>query len=92
MQDVADALSAYAADSERARQLTINLRTAQDTAALSNDRYRAGVTTFLDVLQAQGAVTQAEDQLLSARSAQLADLTNLFTALGGGWGPDTPAA
>jgi multidrug efflux system outer membrane protein len=85
LREVEDALSAYAADREREARLDDDLRTSQDTAALAEARYKAGLTTFLDVLQAEAGVTQAQDQLASARSARLTDLVTLYTALGGGW-------
>ncbi|MBS0334057.1 MAG: efflux transporter outer membrane subunit, partial [Proteobacteria bacterium] len=85
LKDVEDALVSYGADRERQARLAEDLKTSQDTAALADARYRAGLTTFIDVLQAQGAATQANDQLLQARGALLGDLVSLYTALGGGW-------
>jgi NodT family efflux transporter outer membrane factor (OMF) lipoprotein len=85
LQEVEDALSARAADSQQLAALTADLKTAQDSAALADARYKSGLTPFIDVLQAQGAVTQASDQLLSAQAAVVGDAVSLFTALGGGW-------
>jgi outer membrane protein, multidrug efflux system len=85
LQDVEDALSAYAADRERQTRYAEDLKTSQDSAALADARYKAGLTPFIDVLQAQGAITQANDQLLQAQGAVLGDAASLFTALGGGW-------
>ena len=87
LQEVEDALVAYAADGRREAALTEELRTARDTATLARARYQAGLTPFLDVLEAEAAVNQAGDQLVSARSAQAGDTVTLFTALGGGWTP-----
>ncbi|HZZ67415.1 MAG TPA: efflux transporter outer membrane subunit [Phenylobacterium sp.] len=87
LQEVEDALSARAADSQQEASLAQDLKTAQDTATLADARYKAGLTPFIDVLQAQGAVTQASDQLLSAQAAVVGDAVSLFTALGGGWTP-----
>lgn len=87
LQEVEDALVAYAADGRREAALAEELRTARDTAALARARYRAGLTPFLDVLEAEAAVNQAGDQLVSARSAKAGDTVALFTALGGGWTP-----
>jgi NodT family efflux transporter outer membrane factor (OMF) lipoprotein len=87
LQEVEDALSARAADSQQEASLAQDLKTAQDTASLADARYKAGLTPFIDVLQAQGAVTQAGDQLLSAQAAVVGDAVSLFTALGGGWTP-----
>ncbi|THD58152.1 efflux transporter outer membrane subunit [Phenylobacterium sp.] len=87
LQDVEDALTAYTADRERQTRYAEDLKTSQDSAALADARYRAGLTPFIDVLQAQGSVTQANDQLLQAQGAVIGDLVSLYTALGGGWSP-----
>jgi multidrug efflux system outer membrane protein len=85
LKDVEDALVGYSADRERQTRLAADLKTSQDTAALADARYKAGLTPFIDVLQAQGSVTQANDQLLQAQAAVLGDAVALYTALGGGW-------
>jgi NodT family efflux transporter outer membrane factor (OMF) lipoprotein len=85
LQDVEDALVGYAADRERQTRLAEDLKTSQDTATLADARYKAGLTPFIDVLQAQGSVTQANDQLLQAQGAVIGDLVSLYAALGGGW-------
>jgi multidrug efflux system outer membrane protein len=87
LQDVEDALTAYAADHERQTRYAEDLKTSQDSATLADARYRAGLTPFIDVLQAQGSITQANDQLLQAQGAVIGDLVSLYTALGGGWSP-----
>jgi NodT family efflux transporter outer membrane factor (OMF) lipoprotein len=88
LKDVEDALVGYAADRERQARLAEDLKTSQDTATLADARYRAGLTPFIDVLQAQGSITQANDQLLQAQAAVLGDAVALYAALGGGWDPD----
>jgi multidrug efflux system outer membrane protein len=88
LRDVEDALGALAADRERETRLAEDLKTSTDTAALADARYKAGLTPFIDVLQAQGAVTPANDEMLQAQAAVLGDSVALFTALGGGWDPN----
>jgi NodT family efflux transporter outer membrane factor (OMF) lipoprotein len=85
MKDVEDALSAYAADSQREARVAENLRVSRDSSTLAGRRYGVGITDFTDVLNAEGQVNSAEDQLLSARGAAIDDLVSLYTALGGGW-------
>jgi len=85
LQEVEDALSSRTSDTRQQALLAADLKTAQDSAALADARYKAGLTPFIDVLQAQGAVTQANDELLSAQAAVVGDAVTLFTALGGGW-------
>jgi multidrug efflux system outer membrane protein len=83
--DVHDALAAnrttrdaLAAQAERSQ----NLQQAYD---LSDVRYRAGYSPYLEVLDAQRQLLQAQTlQILAARDVRFA-LVDLAKALGGGW-------
>ncbi|MEO8537732.1 MAG: efflux transporter outer membrane subunit [Betaproteobacteria bacterium] len=83
--DVHDALAAdkatrdaLAAQAER----STNLKRAYD---LSDLRYKAGYSPYLEVLDAQRQLLQAQTlQILAARDVRLA-LVDLAKALGGGW-------
>jgi len=85
--DVHDALvshtgarNSYIAQEERRAQLA-------DALKLSERRYRAGYTGYLDVLVAQRELLDAERaQLIALRNQQTA-LVDLYRALGGGWAP-----
>jgi len=89
--DVHDALASHAgarnsfiAQTERRAQLA-------DALKLSERRYRAGYTGYLDVLAAQRELLDAEAaQLLALRDQQTA-LVDLYRALGGGWAPGSLA-
>jgi multidrug efflux system outer membrane protein len=90
--DVHDALvshtgarDSYLAQEERRAQLA-------DALKLSDRRYRAGYTGYLDVLAAQRDLLEAErEQLIALRNQQTA-LVDLYRALGGGWEPRSLAA
>ena len=56
-------------------------------AELAGLRYQNGVSNYLEVLDAQRNLYQAEQNRIEARRAQLAATTELFKALGGGWLP-----
>jgi len=87
--DVHDALAAnrttreaLAAQAERSQ----NLQQAYD---LSDIRYRAGYSPYLEVLDAQRQLLQAQTlQILAARDVRFA-LVDLAKALGGGWEYET---
>ncbi len=67
-----------AAQSERRRQL-------KNALELAELRYRAGYSGYLEVLDAQRQLLQAQSQeILAARDRRFA-LIELFKALGGGW-------
>lgn len=90
--DVHDALSAnettrvaLAAQTERATKLAQSLE-------LSDLRYKSGYSPYLEVLDSQRQLLQAQTlQIIAARNARLA-LVDLAKALGGGWDyPDAVA-
>jgi NodT family efflux transporter outer membrane factor (OMF) lipoprotein len=85
LQDVEDALSNV--DNDR-RQIA-SLNAAEGAAARAEDiarsRYRGGLVTYSDVLQAQASRISLESQLIQARGSLARDTVGLFKALGGGW-------
>lgn len=54
---------------------------------LADVRYRMGLVTYLDVLDAQRTALAAETQLVLTERTRLTDMVSLFKALGGGWVP-----
>jgi outer membrane protein TolC len=52
---------------------------------LSAELYKAGLTDFLSVLDAQRELYSDEDLLAQSRTAQTVNLIALYKALGGGW-------
>ena len=63
-----------------------NLRNAAQTAFdLSNQLYNAGYASYLDVINSQRLLYQAELQLSQAQLSSLESVVNLYLALGGGW-------
>jgi outer membrane protein TolC len=53
--------------------------------ALAKDRYRAGLASYLAVLDAEVASYTAQDQLAQSRQNQVLAFVALYKALGGGW-------
>ena len=70
---------------DRQREQVAAAQTAFELAAL---RYQEGLVTFLDVVDANRTVLEAETQLLQTERARLTDMVILFKALGGGWQHD----
>ena len=54
---------------------------------LAEVRYRKGLVTYLDVLDAQRTALAAETQLVFTGRTRLTDMVSLFKPLGGGWAP-----
>ncbi len=56
---------------------------------IANLRYQEGLTSFMDVLDAQRNQSQAELDVVTLQNQQLAASVSLFVALGGGWEAET---
>ena len=56
----------------------------RDLATTADFRYDSGVSTYLEVLDAERSLFTAEQQLISLRAAALQNGAALYTALGGG--------
>src|SRR6267143_486731 len=58
---------------------------ARNALQLSNERYEAGYSPYLEVLDAQRTANEAELAFVRNRQARLAFSVDLMKALGGGW-------
>jgi outer membrane protein, multidrug efflux system len=83
--DVSDALIAYRKDREFRVQEEHLLESAQDSAHLSEVRFKAGTTDYLEVLTNETNAFTAELGLAQAQGNELIALVQLYQALGGGW-------
>ena len=83
--DAADSLAAYESAVELVALQQRRERAASEALRLANLRFESGITTFLEVLEAQrqhlAADTEATQSLLEQRQA----LIRVYLALGGGW-------
>lgn len=83
--EVSDALAGQATLQE---QLDAQRAQAQADAKrfeLSDLRYRSGVASYLDLLDAQRSLFATEQSLVVTRLQQLQNQVNLYKVLGGGW-------
>jgi multidrug efflux system outer membrane protein len=83
--EVEDALVAYAKEQERRAALAKSVEASQLAVNLAEERYRRGLTAFLDVLETQRALFQAQSELVASEARVSTDLVALYKALGGGW-------
>ncbi len=83
--DVSDALIGY----QKLHQVRIAQETTvqdlRDSVSTSLVRYRGGITTYLEVLDGQRSLFNAEIVLAQARGSEYQSLVQLYKALGGGW-------
>jgi outer membrane protein, multidrug efflux system len=83
--DVSNALVAYRKNREFRIQQEHLLESAQDAARLSQVRFKAGTTDYLEVLTNETNSFSAELGLAQAQANELIALVQLYQALGGGW-------
>jgi NodT family efflux transporter outer membrane factor (OMF) lipoprotein len=72
-------LEAEAAVEQRA------VASAQNSFDLSNQRYKGGVTSYLEVLAAEGVLLQNQRTALDLATRQFSASVSLVRSLGGGW-------
>jgi multidrug efflux system outer membrane protein len=83
--DVSDALIGYEkyhGVRERQEQTVKDLQASVDVSLM---RYRGGTANYLEVLDSQRSLFQAELTLAQARNNEYQSLVQLYKALGGGW-------
>jgi outer membrane protein, multidrug efflux system len=83
--EVEDALSDLRTLAEQTAAAERAVTASQETASLAAERYRTGLTNYLDVVDARRAVLQAERQDRQLRGQQAVSTILLAKALGGGW-------
>jgi len=83
--EVADALAGRATYGEQLRAQQAQLQAEQTRNRLAEVRFRNGVSSFLDVLDAQRALFQTQQATIVVQAAQQQNLVTLYKALGGGW-------
>jgi len=84
-EDVENALVAYAKEQARNVPLGAAVASSRKSLAISRDQYANGLTSFLNVLDAERSLYQAQDSLVQSDQAVAQDLIALYKALGGGW-------
>lgn len=88
--DVANALITRTKSCESREQQEKLTAALRDAAGLANDRYRGGVTSYLEVLDTERQLFDAERALAQARRDELLAVVQIYLALGGGWQLDGP--
>ena len=92
LQDVENALVAYASEQQRRDALTAAAAAARNAADLARHQYSAGLVDFQVVLDAQRSLLSLEEQLAASQGNVISNLVRLYKALGGGWTPLTIVA
>ena len=83
--EVSDALAGRTTLAEQARAQAAQAEAERKRFYLSDLRYRNGVASYLDLLDAQRSLFAIEQADVQVRLAQQINQINLYKALGGGW-------
>ncbi|MFM0203316.1 efflux transporter outer membrane subunit [Paraburkholderia fungorum] len=91
LRDVDNALVVYRTDQARRDSIGESVAAEQTSFDLARDSYRKGITSFINVLDAERQLAQARQQYAQGTMQVSTDLVSLYKALGGGW-QDAPDA
>ena len=83
--EVEDALAAQQLLTEEWDAENEALAAARHALEIANNRYRAGLVTYLDVANAQTIALTHEQTVVQLEGSRLVTAINLIKALGGGW-------
>ncbi len=92
LEDVENAMIAYARENERLVQLEDAVDASQRAVDLVRTQYLSGLTHFQNVLDSQRTLFQLQDQLAESQGIMVQDLVLMYRALGGGWELPDPSA
>jgi outer membrane protein, multidrug efflux system len=90
--ETADALVSVEQGALQEAEVEVQRAEAVEALRIANRRYEAGYSGFLDVLEAQRGVQDAELAMVRVRQIRLDASVALIKALGGGWAPPDLAA
>jgi multidrug efflux system outer membrane protein len=90
--EVEDALIAHRKAREALAEQRLAVAASREALSIAETRYTSGLTSYLDVLDAQRTVLAAEVAESRTLLAQLVAVVQLYRALGGGWEPGPPSS
>jgi multidrug efflux system outer membrane protein len=85
--EVSDALSNVRLAAEAEQDLATRVEEARNGLRLATMRYERGYSAYLEVLDAQRTLNDAQLAFVRNRQALLGFTVDLMNALGGGWTP-----
>ena len=85
LRDVSNALVAYTRTREYREQQEKLVASSADAVRLAQMRYKAGATSYLEVLTNDATLYSSQLSLATAQQQEALALVQLYNALGGGW-------
>ena len=85
VREVDSSFDLYGAEQQSLDKLETALLASQRAVTLANERYERGLTDYLNVVEAERAEYDIEEQYTAAQVALAEDFIALYRSLGGGW-------
>ena len=85
LQEVEDNLAALYFLAQEAALQDAALQAARQSVTLTNNQYKAGLVSYLNVIQVQSTALSSERSALEVQNRRLQASVGLIKALGGGW-------
>ncbi len=90
--EVADGLAGRATLGDQIKALQAQADAESARVRLAEMRYKGGVASFLDLLDAQRSLYSVQQSVIQTQLLEFQNRVRLYKALGGGWTPGTPPA
>jgi outer membrane protein TolC len=85
-------MTAYAKEQIRRQSLADAVKSSEESLRLANQLYANGLANFINVLDAERSLYQAQDALVQSDKTVTTDVIALYKSLGGGWENIQPPA
>lgn len=91
LREVSDALVGVRKRQEYRQQQELLVKALEDASDVASMRYSGGVSSYLEVLDTDRELFQAQQDLVQAKRDESSSVIQLYKALGGGWQTDPSA-
>jgi len=85
LEEIKTAMSNYSNQLETRELLRKSSEASAEAVQFAQERYRAGLDSFIDYLNADRTLLEAENRLAQSEVAAATGLVAIYKALGGGW-------
>jgi multidrug efflux system outer membrane protein len=85
LEEAENALTAYGRERVRLQFLRESASAAEEAAKLASQRYKDGVTSFLDVVDAERVALAAQNEVVASQVRVGTAWVAVYKAMGGGW-------
>jgi outer membrane protein, multidrug efflux system len=85
LEEVENALANYRNEQTRRKALARSVESSRASYKQTKELYSKGLTTFLDVLDTERSVSEAQNALVESDALLSRNVVALYKSLGGGW-------